>query len=670
MPAGLSHAATFTVDDSADRIDEVNGDGSCTTDGGGCSLRAAVQEANALAGNDNIVVPAGDYQISGSPNEDAAGDGDLDLDRSPNAPSSESVTITGAGARSTRVVGDGADRVFEGVDFQLTASISGITITGGGGVSQGGGIFNSGILNLTDVTVSGNSANSPSQNNQGGGVFNNRIMNLRNVTIRDNTAVRGLTSPFGPQGGGVFDNGDPTSNLTNVTISGNQLTGAGSQGAGFFHNAGANTTTFANVTIAGNTTPVGTQAGGLYFNTSPTLVNTIVALNRSSDGSVNNCAGGGTPPNSLGHNLEEGTDCRLTGSGDKQNTAPLLGPLADNGGQTDTLALQAGSPAIDAGDSAGTACPAADQRGVSRPQGAACDIGAFELAQAGPPPPGDTTPPVASVVSGPGGVSDDRTPTFSFSSNEAGSSFECSIDGGPFGGCSSPFTTPQLAGGLHTFRVRARDQAGNLGEPASFCFQIAQTLGELNASDPPTLGVDVNVAKLSGVVLIGIPGVAARVAGVGASQKGISFVPLERARQIPVGSFLDTKRGSVRLSSARDSAGAVQTGDFARGLFQVLQSRSRSARGLTDIVLKGGSFARSRCGSPGRSGPRPPRSGAASSAGCARTPTAASAPAGATAPRPCAAPSGRPPTAATAPSPRSPAAASPYATTAAARTSS
>lgn len=64
--------------------------------------------------------------------------------------------------------------------------------------------------------------------------------------------------------------------------------------------------------------------------------------------------------------------------GDRAGTNPLLGPLAGNGGPTQTMALQAGSPAIDGGDGAG--CPATDQRGVPRPGGAACDVGAFEIA--------------------------------------------------------------------------------------------------------------------------------------------------------------------------------------------------------------------------------------------------------------------------------------------------
>ena len=65
------------------------------------------------------------------------------------------------------------------------------------------------------------------------------------------------------------------------------------------------------------------------------------------------------------------------------------------------------------------------------------------------------------------------------------------------------------------------------------------------------------------------------------------FVPLTEARQIPVGSFLDTRRGTVRLQSARDRRGTRQQGDFGSGLFQVLQSRKSP---VTTLTLKGASF--------------------------------------------------------------------------------
>lgn len=117
---------------------------------------------------------------------------------------------------------------------------------------------------------------------------------------------------------------------------------------------------------------------------------------------------------------------------------------------------------------------------------------------------------------------------------------------------------------------------------------------------PPVLGLRLNVQKVRGQVLIAIPVGPTGSGRAAASQKGLRFVPLEQVRQIPVGSFLDTSRGTVRLTTARDTAGSTQSGDFSAGLFQVLQSRSRSARGLTDVVLKGSSFR--SCGRAARSG--------------------------------------------------------------------
>jgi subtilisin-like proprotein convertase family protein len=88
----------------------------------------------------------------------------------------------------------------------------------------------------------------------------------------------------------------------------------------------------------------------------------------------NNCVGTLT---SLGHNLESGASCGLGASGDISNTNPLLGPLQNNGGSTLTRGLLTNSQALDAGND--LVCPATDQRGISRPQGPACDIGAYEV---------------------------------------------------------------------------------------------------------------------------------------------------------------------------------------------------------------------------------------------------------------------------------------------------
>ena len=105
----------------------------------------------------------------------------------------------------------------------------------------------------------------------------------------------------------------------------------------------------------------------------------------------------------------------------------------------------------------------------------------------------------------------------------------------------------------------------------------------------PVLGETVSASVVRGTVLVATPSAAAR-----ASQKGLDFVPLTADRQIPVGSFLNTERGTVQLVSATGSGSKTQSGQFNAGLFQVLQSRKRSAKGLTELRLKGSSFNRCR----------------------------------------------------------------------------
>ncbi len=109
--------------------------------------------------------------------------------------------------------------------------------------------------------------------------------------------------------------------------------------------------------------------------------------------------------------------------------------------------------------------------------------------------------------------------------------------------------------------------------------------------DPtPRLGVSVVAEVLRGSASVGIPSRAAKAGSrARASQKGVKFVPLTEAREVPVGSFLDTRRGEVSVESASNALGNTQAGAFASGLFQVLQSRRRP---LTTLRLKGSSFRR------------------------------------------------------------------------------
>jgi hypothetical protein len=144
-------------------------------------------------------------------------------------------------------------------------------------------------------------------------------------------------------------------------------------------------------------------------------------------------------------------------------TDPMLGALDNYGGLTQTIPLLAHSSAINKGNNA--TCAASDQRGIPRPQGAHCDIGAFELV--------DNTPPDTSIDSqNPATTPTNSTSmTFIFSGTDADSgvkSFECDLDGGGFTACSSPESYASLPDGSHTFQVHAIDFVGNVdASPAS-----------------------------------------------------------------------------------------------------------------------------------------------------------------------------------------------------------
>jgi hypothetical protein len=133
-----------------------------------------------------------------------------------------------------------------------------------------------------------------------------------------------------------------------------------------------------------------------------------------------------------------------------------------------------------------------------------------------------------------------------------------------------------------------------------YVWTIARELSDLSR---PVLGEEINVGLVpgSGPVFVAVPpsgSIARAIAGV--TQKGLRFRPLKQARQIPVGSFLKTRQGTVELVSATGSntpGNRTQSGKFSGGVFQVLQSRARRARGLTELRLKGSSFDRCRTGS-------------------------------------------------------------------------
>ena len=402
MSIGIESAHAATINVTASATDTLNGSDSQ------CSLREAIININDGAStyadcpntgtygtSDTINIPAGTYTTTSSSYNIA-----------------KNVSIVGVGAGTTTINGNSLDRVF--VIGAYTVSISGVTITGGNtSANYGGGIYNNGTLTIADSIVSGNTSNF-----EGGGIYTNgSALTVTNSTISGNNApkaggifnwlstvtvtnstISGNSATEGDQAGGIYCHGwlyvsnstisgnsggtgggilvYGTATVTNSTISGNSASVAGGGIANRIGGSPPNSLIITNSTISGN------SGGGISIGVTATLSNTIVANQTSGS----DCSGTIT---SSGHNLESGTSCGFTGTGDLQNANPLLSALASNGGPTQTMALSGSSPAKDAGDNA--ICAAApvngvDQRGYTRPAGATCDIGAFEYGAV------DTTP--------------------------------------------------------------------------------------------------------------------------------------------------------------------------------------------------------------------------------------------------------------------------------------
>lgn len=429
---GNASAATFTVTKTAD-----TNDGVCNAD---CSLREAIIAANSAGGTNTIVLPAGTYTLTiPGTGENAAATGDLDI-------TTGNLTINGAGMANTIIQAcsgascTGIDRVFHILN-NAVVSISGVTIRNGYTLNAGGGIYNVGTANLTltNVTLDNNFAdnqgggmendgtatatltnviitnNDANCSDGGGGVYNYGTMSMTNVTVSGNTCCYGagvtinggtititdstisnniadyeagglyvddgtatLTNvtingnKAGTEGGGIYN--DTSLTMTNVTISGNEsdLTVGNDSGGGIYNRFGA-TVNMTNCTIAFNIAH-GSNGSGIYNSGTANLLNTLLANNDNE-----NCAGTGTL--NAQYSLSSDSTCSFVGSNNITNTGnPNIGPLANNGGTTQTHALLAGSPAIDTADPG--SFPSTDQRGVTRPQGAGPDIGAYEFTAA------------------------------------------------------------------------------------------------------------------------------------------------------------------------------------------------------------------------------------------------------------------------------------------------
>jgi CSLREA domain-containing protein len=401
-------AKTFTVNSTSDHSDTKRGDGVCLASNGKCTLRAAIQESNALSGRDVIKLPAGTYKLT-----NAAG----------NLIITDSLAIDGVTASQAIIDGSSSPRfqiglIVGGDNISPIVNISGITVRN---FKEGGGIYvyQKAYLSLNRSTITGNSSST------GGGIASNGSVDIIDSIISNN-GRDGETA----RGGGIASSSAGTLKLVNSTVSGNASTG----GAGINSSGKLEIT---NSTISGN--KAGRGGGGIQ-NTgtawiSYSTITENVAYSRSEfnntdafGGGIKNVGGTVDLGNSILARNSDNRDLRFDNlaspdcSGDitsfrgnlvginKNCTImdstwgdtrfdqvgtvnspidPRLAGLANNGGRTQTHALLSGSPAIDKGDGITSAtffdCPKTDQRGTSRPldgKGSGkpiCDVGAYEF---------------------------------------------------------------------------------------------------------------------------------------------------------------------------------------------------------------------------------------------------------------------------------------------------
>jgi hypothetical protein len=325
-----------------------------TNDAGPGSLRQAIADATP---DETIKVPKGRYVLTS---------GQLLVETR--------VRIVGAGARETLIDGNHASRVFEFAGAATGSTMTRLAVqNGNAGNADGGGILLSNTaLRLVKVAVKNNRVNF--NNNASGGGISGTGMNalfLSRSVVSGNHGYNGAGANVSR-----FD-------AFASTIARNIAGGSNSNGDAGAVQADQLVLDFS--TVSKNRCFNGPGCGGAFFLNRATIRDSIVAGNlafqpngkragsKGNPGREDNCSAGDYT--SKGHNLEGLKDCGFTKPSDLQKTNPLLKRLANYGGQTNTMALRPGSPAVDAG----SRCKSTDQRRVKRPQGPRCDIGAFEL---------------------------------------------------------------------------------------------------------------------------------------------------------------------------------------------------------------------------------------------------------------------------------------------------
>jgi hypothetical protein len=288
------------------------------------------------------------------------------------------------------ICNDGGDLVLSNVELAANSvDVGFLSASFGGAIHQEAGLLRIWNGYLHDNRVEGGSGagiGTPfgfaGRSGIGGAIsIKSGVAEISGTTLSKNIAVGGKTASFagtGPsRGGAIFNSG--ALNLTNSTLAGNlafakdaptPAYGGSSYGGGLCNEGGMvvlNHTTLADNNVQGHAA----QLGGGVFSTNGVVdvSNSIIANSPTGSNCFGTIIDGG-------YNISSDASCNFTAAGSLNNTDPFLGPLVDYGGPTPTMALLVGSPAIDAAGA--EPCPTTDQRGIARPFGAACDIGAFE----------------------------------------------------------------------------------------------------------------------------------------------------------------------------------------------------------------------------------------------------------------------------------------------------
>ncbi len=371
-----SFAATFTVNN--------------TFDSGAGSLQQAIIDANTAGGNDII-----DFLL-GSGSQTINTSGELRI--------TDNLVINGLGANLLTVSNNYFSDIFS-IENGTNVEISGLTIAQGRNgifISSNStatvtnstirsnfqeGIVNRGQVTLVNTTVGPNGdigidnsgtatlINSDVSSNYIAGIINSGTVTLTNSRVSGN-------------GNGISNRG--TVALTNSTVNDNFQHGLITSGTATVINSTLSRNSFGGITNEGTTTVTNStlsrNGAGIINQGTTNIGNTIIAQNSidllSRIETINDL-GYNLIGNGEGSVFINGINGNIVGSA-ANPVNPLLGSLANNGGSTRTQALLPGSLAIDAANPSNF--PTTDQRGVSRPQGARADIGAFEVVQTSPPP--------------------------------------------------------------------------------------------------------------------------------------------------------------------------------------------------------------------------------------------------------------------------------------------